>query len=64
MQQPTQHLSMLNKAILPGLRSRERCLLLQSLVRASFVVEGDVFDQHAAQMALVDDQKVIEALFA
>ncbi len=41
--------------VFAALVTRDGCQLHNPLVWARFVVEGDVFDQHAAQMALVDD---------
>jgi hypothetical protein len=61
MQQPTEHIPA--KAILTGVGSRDRCPLLNALVRTCLVVERNVFDQHAAQMAFAEDQKMIETLF-
>jgi hypothetical protein len=54
----------MNNAILVALRFRNRYLLLKALMWACFIVEGDVFDQHATQMALIEDQNAIETLLA
>jgi hypothetical protein len=51
----TQHRSMLNNTVLAAQLSRARCLLLNPLVWARFVVEGHARDQHATQMASVDN---------
>jgi hypothetical protein len=64
MQQASQDVASLNNAIRTVPLVRDRCLLLQSLVRARFIVEGNVFDQNAAQMALIEDQNAIETLLA
>jgi hypothetical protein len=55
---------MMNAAILAALLIRERCSLFQPLMRARFIIKLHVFPHHAMQVALVDNQQVIQALLA
>jgi hypothetical protein len=64
VQQASQHFSMMNAAILAALLIRERCSLFQPLMRARFIIKLHVFPHHAMQVALVDNQQVIQALLA
>jgi hypothetical protein len=59
-----QNIPAMNNTVLAAPLVRDGCLLLNPLVWARFDVEGHVLDQHTTQMALVDNQKVVETLFA
>jgi hypothetical protein len=64
MQQSAQRIPAMNNTVLAALLVRDGCLLFHSLMRTPFVIEGHVLDQHATQMALVDNQNVIKTLLA
>lgn len=45
-------------------RVRNRRLLVQALMRSGVIVEGDVLGEHAAQVAFVENQQMVETLVA
>jgi hypothetical protein len=55
VQQTTQDVTAMKGTILTAVFIRDRCLLVQALVRMRFIGEGEVVDHQPESMALVED---------
>jgi hypothetical protein len=64
MQQATHDIAAIGNALLTALRFGIGICCYNALVWACFMAEGHVFDQDAMQMALIENDQLVQALFA
>src|SRR5450759_4335275 len=64
MQDASEHIPASDRPLARIMRELNRTLLIQPLMRAPLVIEGDVLRQHALQMSLIQDEQPVQTLLA